>query len=170
MRPEKFARSIVENYIKQDGEFDIPEKLTDVEVNKAGAFVSIKTFEGDLRGCIGTILATEDSVIEEIKNNAIASATRDPRFPEVKEAELDFLRYSVDILHEPEKVQDINELDPKVYGIIVSSKSGKQALLLPDLDGLDTTEKQLTACIRKAGIKMKEDISVQRFKVDRYSE
>lgn len=170
MRPEQFARFIIENHIKKTDTPELPEKLTGVKVSKAGAFVSIKTLDGNLRGCIGTILATRDSVIEEVMNNAISSATRDPRFPVVEEFELHNLRYSVDILHEPERVKDISQLDPMVYGIIVSSATGKQALLLPELEGLDTTEKQLAACMRKAGIAMEESISVQRFKVDRYSD
>ncbi len=170
MRPEKLARLIIESHIKNDGEPEIPDMLTGVEIEKAGAFVSIKTIDGDLRGCIGTILATEDSVIQEIKNNAISSATRDPRFPPVREVELKNLKYSVDILHAPERIKSLAELDPFIYGIIVSSDSGRQALLLPDLEGLDTVEKQLTACMRKAIISMDEKISIQRFKVDRYSE
>jgi len=170
MRPEKLARLTVENYLKKDGEITLPEKLTDVEVDKAGAFVSIKTLEDSLRGCVGTILPTRDSVVEEIAGNAVASASRDNRFPPVKKSELDNLKFSVDILHQPERVNDIKELDPKKYGIIVSSKSGKQALLLPDLEGLDTVEKQVSACMRKAGMSMDERVFVQRFKVDRYSE
>lgn len=170
MRPEELARLTVENHIKYNKMPEMPTKLLEVNADKAGAFVSIKTKGGDLRGCIGTIQATRDSVIEEIMNNAVSSATKDPRFPTIEESELDKLKYSVDILHEAERVNNFNELDPKVYGIIVSSASGKQALLLPALEGLDTVEKQVSACMRKAGIPQKERISVYKFKVDRYSE
>ena len=170
MRPEELARLTVENYIKKTGKTEIPDKLTGVEVEEAGAFVTIKTLNGDLRGCIGTILATRDSVIDEIINNAISSATRDPRFSPVKESELKNLKYSVDILHKPERVKSLDELNPEIYGIIVSSESNKQALLLPALEGLDTIEKQISACMRKAGINPNEKISIQKFKVDRYSE
>lgn len=170
MRPEQLARLTIEKHIKNELDLKIPEKLIDVNIKKAGSFVSIKTHDNDLRGCIGTILATRNSVIEEIMANAVSSATRDPRFPPVEEFELNNLKYSVDILHEPERVKSLEELDPKNYGIIVSSESQKQALLLPDLEGLDTVEKQIIACMKKAGIDMHEKISVQRFKVDRYSE
>ena len=169
MKPHELAKLTIEKHIKGDGMPEIPQKLTGVDVNSAGAFVSIKTLDGDLRGCIGTILATRKSVIEEVMHNAISSATKDPRFTPIEEFELDNLQYSVDILHEPERVKSLDQLDPKTYGIIISSESGKQALLLPDLEGLDTIEKQVTACMRKAGIPLNEKISVQRFKVDRYS-
>ncbi len=169
MRPEEFAKLVIENHVKGRAKPELPEKLTGVEVGRAGAFVSLKTGDGGLRGCIGTILATRDSVIEEILHNAVSSASKDPRFPPVEEHELNDLRYSVDILHPPERVKSLDELDPKVYGIVVSSETGRQALLLPDLEGLDTIEKQVAACMRKAGIALEEKISVQRFKVDRYS-
>ncbi|OGI01419.1 MAG: AmmeMemoRadiSam system protein A [Candidatus Melainabacteria bacterium GWF2_37_15] len=170
MRPEEFARLVIENHVKGNGKPELPIKLTGVDVEKAGAFVSLKTLDGDLRGCIGTIAPTRESVVEEIMHNAISSATKDPRFPPVQEFELDSLKYSVDVLHLSEKVSSLDELDPKVYGIIVSSEKGRQALLLPDLEGLDTIEKQVAACMRKAGISLEEKIAVQRFKVDRFSQ
>ena len=44
MRPEEFARLIIENHIKGNGKPDFPQTLTDVEVEKAGAFVSLRIF------------------------------------------------------------------------------------------------------------------------------
>lgn len=169
MRPEEFAKLVIEIHIKGDGRVKLPENLTGVEVDKAGAFVSLKTADDELRGCIGTIAPTRDSIIEEILYNAVSAATQDPRFTPVTAQELDGIKYSVDVLHPPERVKSLDELDPKVYGIIVSSESGRQALLLPDLEGLDTIEKQVAACMRKAGIPLDEKISVQKFKVDRYA-
>lgn len=170
MRPDEFAKLIIESHIKRKNSPKLPKKLTGVEISKAGAFVSLKTPDGNLRGCIGTIQATRSSIIEEIMHNAISSATKDPRFPPLQEQELDGLKYSVDVLHPPERVKSLDELDPKTYGIIINSETGRQALLLPDLEGLDTTEKQVAACMKKAGIPLDEKISVQRFKVDRYSQ
>lgn len=170
MKPEKLARLTVETHVKKGKMPEAPAKLTEVEVSKAGAFVSIKTSNNELRGCIGTIQATRDSVIDEVMNNAISAAIRDPRFSPIDQTELDKLKYSVDILHEPEKVTDFNQLDPKIYGIIVSCAAGKQALLLPDLEGLDTVERQVVGCMKKAGILPEEKLFIQRFKVDRFSE
>lgn len=47
--------------------------------SRAGTFVSVKK-EGRLRGCIGTIQAVHGSVAEEIIENAVSAAARDPRF------------------------------------------------------------------------------------------
>lgn len=170
MKPQELARLTIETYIKTRKTPAPPESLEGVEVKQAGAFVSIKTKDGDLRGCIGTILSTEDTVEQEIINNAVSASTRDPRFNSVQENELDNLKYSVDILHKPEKVTSIEELDPKNYGIIIKSETGRQALLLPDLEGVDTVEQQIMICQRKAGMRHNEKFALQKFKVDRYSE
>jgi MEMO1 family protein len=170
MKPQELARQTVETYVRTHKTPEITDVLDGIEVQKAGAFVSIKTKEGDLRGCIGTIKATTESITEEIINNAVSAAFNDPRFSPVEEHELKNLRYSVDVLHEAEPVASFSQLDPKVFGIIVISASGRQALLLPDLEGLDTIEKQVSACMRKAVIPVNEKVSIFRFKVDRYSE
>lgn len=170
MKPAELARKTVELYIKERKVISPPDSLDGVEIERAGTFVSLKTLSGELRGCIGTIFPAKATIIEEIIHNAIAASTADPRFQEVQENELDNLKYSVDILFPPEKVSAIEELNPKIFGIIVSSKSGRQALLLPDLEGVNTIEDQVSICMRKAGIPIGEPISIQRFKVVRYSE
>ncbi|EKE03815.1 MAG: hypothetical protein ACD_20C00148G0015 [uncultured bacterium] len=170
MKPAELARLTVEKYIKERQAPLAPSALIGIDVEKAGTFVSIKTNDGDLRGCIGTIFPTKSTVIEEIIHNAITAATEDPRFEEIQRQELNSLIYSVDILYPPEPVRSFDELDPKIYGIIVAAKSGRQALLLPDLEGIDTVEDQVGICKNKAGIPLNESIAIQRFKVERHPE
>src|SRR6476646_4174354 len=79
---------------------------------RAGTFVSIHKKNGDLRGCIGTFTPVQANVAQEVIENAIASASRDPRFYPVQEWELDDLDISVDVLSEPEPVQSVHDLDP----------------------------------------------------------
>jgi len=76
--------------------------------------------------------------------NAISSATRDPRFPPVRRDELDDLDVKVDVLGEPELVHSLDELDPKRYGLIVQSKkqSWKRGLCCLTWRVLNTVEKQ----------------------------
>lgn len=134
--------------------------------NPAGAFVSIHEF-GSLRGCIGTILPTEKYLSEEIINNAISACSEDPRFSPISSDELPFLEVSVDVLSKPESIISIQDLDPRVYGVIVS-KGGRRGLLLPDLPGVNTPEEQIRIAKKKAGIEMEEDVSLQRFTVVRH--
>lgn len=162
----ELAKRAVEEYIKKGKVLPVPEVLTPEMKGRAGVFVSIKK-HGELRGCIGTFMPSCKNIAEEIIKNAICSATEDPRFLPVQEDELKELSYSVDILSQPERVKDLNELDPKRYGVIVAS-GGRRGLLLPDLEGVNTVEDQLRIAKLKAGIPEDERIDIFRFEVRRY--
>jgi AMMECR1 domain-containing protein len=84
----------------------------------------------------------------------------------VAEWELDELEYSVDILGEPEWCEK-EDLDPKKYGVIVSHGS-RRGLLLPDLEGVDTVQQQLSIALQKAGIRPEEEYRIARFQVTRF--
>ena len=160
------AKKVVESFVRGEGVPGVegaPEELTD---RRAGVFVCLKK-DGELRGCIGTIQPAASNIAEEIRNNAISSATQDPRFPPVALDELDSLSYSVDVLGDPEDIADMSYLDPKVYGVIVRSGM-RSGLLLPDLEGLDTPEEQVRIAAMKAGIRPSEPVKLQRFKVTRH--
>ena len=161
------ARASLETYIRTGKKLKLPGKLDpQLKYRRAGAFVSIHE-HGSLRGCIGTILPTEDSLAEEIMQNAVSAATRDPRFAPIRGEELPFLEISVDVLGDPEDIDSADELDVKEYGVIVSS-GGKRGLLLPDLDGVDSVEQQIDIARQKGGIRPDEPIRLQRFKVERH--
>lgn len=161
----KLAKETVESYVRQ-GKIVKPVELIPEMKHRAGVFVSIKK-HGQLRGCIGTFEPTTANVAEEIVANAISSATRDPRFPPVTSSELEDLEYSVDILTRPEPVKSVTELDPKKYGAIVEC-GYRRGLLLPDLEGVDTVDEQISICRAKAGISDKEPIKLYRFQAKRY--
>lgn len=141
----------------------LPEALTQ---RRAGAFVSIHK-QGRLRGCIGTIAPTRDSLAEEIIHNAISAASRDPRFDPIRPDELPWLEINVDVLGEPEDIASEAELDVKRYGVIVR-KGHRRGLLLPDLEGVDTVRQQVDIARQKAGIGPKEKVELQRFEVVRH--
>jgi AmmeMemoRadiSam system protein A len=134
---------------------------------QAGVFVSLHK-DGRLRGCIGTIQAARKNIAEEIVENGISAATKDPRFSPVLPDELDTLEISVDVLGEPEKIHSKEELDVKRYGVIVT-KGFRRGLLLPNLDGVDTVDEQLAIALRKAGLPEREkNFEMQRFEVVRH--
>lgn len=165
------ARLAVETYIKEKRVCKLPKDLPkELLTTKAGVFVTL-TKNGKLRGCIGTYQSTKSNVAEEIVANAIAAASQDFRFKQVDKNELEQLSYSVYILETPIRIKNLDELDPKKYGILVRSDSGKSGLLLPDLDGIDTVEKQLSAVCFKCGIlPQKEQIMICRFRAKKYEE
>lgn len=141
----------------------VPEHFTIV---RKATFVSIKK-NGNLRGCIGTIIPTKRNLAEEIIYNAISAGTQDPRFNPIRVEELSDLIYSVDVLYDPEQIVSIKELNVKRYGVIVT-KGFRRGLLLPDLEGIDTPEEQVLIALQKAGIEPGEEYSMQRFLVERF--
>lgn len=138
----------------------------------SASFVSLHLPDGELRGCIGTIEPARENLAAEIIDNAISAATRDPRFSPVQPGELSSLDISVDVLTAPEPIDSIRDQDPKIHGLIVQSLKDrwKRGLLLPDLETIDTAEKQLHYTrVYKANITdPKEPVQLYRFKVTRY--
>ncbi len=179
MKPEsqyaKLALRAVEEKIRTGEELEFEDYQQEVkdeawvkEVRnlKAGAFVSLYKGE-ELRGCIGTLEALETHVGEEIIKNALEAAFFDPRFVPVEQQELEQLSISVDVLKEKEPVETVEDLDPHRYGVVVEHQ-GKRGVLLPDLEGVDTPDKQLDIAAKKAGIMEGEKMKVYRFEVLRY--
>lgn len=164
----KLARRSLETYVKTGQRLtSLPEDLpAEMTTQQAGAFVSLHK-NGQLRGCIGTIAPTCDNLAWEIVQNAVSACSRDPRFSPVRPDELDELEYSVDVLGAPEPVDSPAALDPKTYGVIVSC-GGRRGLLLPDLDGVDSVEAQLSIALQKGGIRENEPYKIERFKVVRH--
>lgn len=163
----RLARLSVETYIKTGRRADLPEWLTEeMKSRRAGTFVSLKK-HGQLRGCIGTISPVTGSVAEEIMQNAVSSAVCDPRFEPVSEHELPELSYSVDVLGDTELISSPEQLDVKRYGVIVES-GRKRGLLLPNLEGVDTVEEQISIAKKKAGISPDEKVFLRRFEVVRH--
>jgi AmmeMemoRadiSam system protein A len=162
----ELARKSIETFIREGTILKPPDPLPPEMTEKAGVFVSLKK-HGELRGCIGTYMPCCESIGAEIITNAVSAATKDPRFHPVQEEELKDLTYSVDVLTCPEKIHSTDELDPKKYGIIVISGL-RRGLLLPDLDGVDTVEEQISITKMKAGIPPHEEVEIYRFRVIRY--
>ncbi|HEX9020141.1 MAG TPA: AmmeMemoRadiSam system protein A, partial [Nitrospirota bacterium] len=133
---------------------------------RAGVFVCLKV-RGNLRGCIGTYQPAEPTIARETVRNAISAATCDPRFLCVRAEELDGIEYSVDVLTPPEKVASKSELDPRRYGVIVQA-GGRRGLLLPDLEGVNTVDYQISIALQKAGISPGTPVELSRFEVKRY--
>ena len=134
---------------------------------QAGVFVCIKK-QGRLRGCIGTIFPQKKNIASEVVTNAVSAGLHDHRFSRVEPRELPELVYSVDVLTDPEPISSIRELDPLKYGVIVRSGQ-KTGLLLPNLEGIDSSEQQVEIAKEKAGIRDGEEISLERFEVIRHS-
>lgn len=167
--PQELARLTVEVFIRDGKVIEPPADPQGVLAMRAGAFVTLRKLDGQLRGCIGTIEAEQLNVAEEIVHNAISAATRDPRFRPVTTSELPGLTYGVDVLSAPESARGPEDLDPAMYGVIVETLDGRhRGLLLPRIEGIVSVEEQWSAVHSKAGIEPGTPIRVGRFTVIRF--
>jgi AmmeMemoRadiSam system protein A len=167
--PQELARLTVEAFIRDGIVIEPPADPQGLLAKRAGAFVTLRKSDGQLRGCIGTIGAEQSNAAREIVQNAISAATRDPRFPRVAARELPELNYSVDVLSTPEPARGPEDLDPAVYGVIVETLDGsRRGLLLPRIAGLESVEEQWLAVHSKAGIKVGTPVRAERFSVTRF--
>ncbi len=164
----KLARESLNYYFQHNKMMDVPENIPEeMKINQAGVFVSLKK-AGNLRGCIGTFSPTSDCIASEIIQNSISAAFEDPRFNPVEKKELDKISISVDVLQKPISAT-VSELEPKIYGVIVS-QGRKKGLLLPNLEGVDTVSEQLNIACQKAGIHPNSSYDIEKFTVIRHIE
>jgi hypothetical protein len=126
---------------------------TDLRMKADGAaFVTLKEKNGRLRGCIGTIQAYT-SLHRSIVQNAVAAASKDPRFPPVRPEELPGLDLEVTVLSPMEPVSGISDIKVGVHGVYLEAV-GRSSVFLPQVPveegwDLDTYLRQLAL---KAGL------------------
>jgi AmmeMemoRadiSam system protein A len=116
-----------------------------------GAFVTLKTPDGELRGCIGH-LSPEVPLAQTVTRVAVAAATEDPRFGPVTRDELDTLGVEVSVLSEYEPIAP-DAVEVGRHGLVIRGH-GKNGLLLPQVapqHGFDR-EAFLAAVCLKAGL------------------
>lgn len=129
-------------------------------------FVSLHDRAGELRGCIGHLVRTRETLGDEIAATAVLAACEDPRFPPLRADELAGLQVEVSVLGAPEP-SDRAGLDPRRYGVVVRS-GARRGVLLPDLEGVDTVAQQVDIACRKAGILAGEAVAIERFVVEKH--
>ncbi len=161
----ELARRAVEAYV-EEGRVLEPDALEGDLPERAGVFVTIRE-RGSLRGCVGTIEPTADTLAEEVVRSAVLAAADDPRFTPVGRRDLPWLTYEVSVLGEPERVAGLESLDPRIYGVIVVS-GRRRGLLLPDIPGLDTADQQVRIARQKAAIGPREPVELYRFQTKHY--
>lgn len=126
---------------------------TDQRLKADGAaFVTLKEKNGRLRGCIGTIQAYT-ALHRSIVQNAVAAASKDPRFSPVSPEELPGLDLEVTVLSPMEPVSGISDIKVGVHGVYLEA-AGRSSVFLPQVPveegwDLDTYLRQLAM---KAGL------------------
>ncbi len=128
-----------------------PEPPTDRMTEKLGAFVTLKKGE-KLRGCIGNIIG-DHPLWKTIIKMAAQAAFNDPRFPPLKNEELDHVSLEISIISPMQPLDDPGKIVPGRDGLLIRKK-GASGLLLPQVAtewGWDR-ETFLGHTCRKAGL------------------
>ncbi|MCK6438986.1 MAG: AmmeMemoRadiSam system protein A [Planctomycetes bacterium] len=116
-----------------------------------GAFVTIRGLKGELRGCIGNVVA-HSPLIETVREMAIAAASRDTRFAPISAAEVAGLKVEVSVLSPLEELKPEKVIVGK-HGLIVR-RGPNSGLLLPQVatENRMGREQFLAETCRKAGL------------------
>ena len=163
----KLAVQAVHHFLSEGKPMPCPSPVPDGMNDQSGAFVSIKKkISYELRGCIGTVTPNQNNLAKEIIQNAVNAATRDPRFKPITIEELDQLLFSVDVLTPLEPIDNPEQLNPKQYGLSIKYEE-RQGILLPDLEGINTAQRQIDLCLKKGNIKKDAAYQMYRFEVKR---
>jgi len=123
--------------------------------DRRASFVTLEA-NGRLRGCIGSLEATRP-LAADVAHNAHGAAFADPRFPPVKEGEVEGLRTTISVLSPATPMQVASEaelvasLRPGIDGLIVGD-GDKRATFLPSVwKGIPEPERFVRALAKKAG-------------------
>ncbi len=117
----------------------------------SGAFVTLKK-RGELRGCIGHILA-RDPLYLTVQAAAVSAATEDPRFSPLSARELDEIIIEISVLSPMQRIQNVEEIQVGTHGLYIR-KGQRSGLLLPQVapeQGWDRAAFLAGVC-RKAGL------------------
>ena len=124
------ARETINQYVRngKTPEFKIKSETL---MKKCGAFVTLKSKNGGLRGCIGLITAQEP-LFQTIRDMAIAASTQDPRFEPVISSEIENLEIEISVLTPMQKVNNVEEIQVGRDGLMIR-KGYSSGLLLPQV-------------------------------------
>lgn len=118
-----------------------------------GAFVTLTTDDGALRGCVGHVIGSE-ALWRSVEVNAVNAAFHDPRFSPVGVDEIDQLVLEISALSALVAVAKVDEIRVGRDGLIVE-RGGYRGLLLPQVAeryGWSAAEFLDQTC-RKAGMR-----------------
>ncbi|HEX8409765.1 MAG TPA: AmmeMemoRadiSam system protein A [Thermoanaerobaculia bacterium] len=123
------ARGSIEAVL--DGRRPEVDVTDEVLTRPSGAFVSLHTHSGDLRGCIGSIHPVAP-LCHAVSANAVNAAFRDPRFGPVTRDDLATLHVEISVMSPVEVVTDVAGIEVGRDGLIIS-RGGRAGLLLPQV-------------------------------------
>lgn len=175
----KLARSALKHTFGTNQKLEVDSNnIQDSLKEERATFVTL-TKNGNLRGCIGKLIADQE-LYQDVIDHVYAAAFRDPRFPRLTKAELPEIKIEISILTPPEKFEykdtpDLTKkLDATKPGIIIK-KGWHRATFLPQVwEELDQPENFLSQLCLKAGLSMdvweNEKLDIEAYEVLKFKE
>ena len=123
---------------------------------EAAVFITLTRF-GDLRGCIGSLQAT-DPLVQAVASSAFNAAFRDHRFGKVDSTEVDDLSIEISVLSELEPIEAVSrqmlldELRPGVDGLLMEDQGYRSTFLPKVWEKLPSANEFLGELMQKAGL------------------
>ena len=155
------ARTALETCVRNSEHLDLDrvESTPAMRENRA-SFVTLRKSNGDLRGCIGSTTHASPLLVS-VRDNAIRSATKDPRFDAVSEDELPGLSIEISALRAGDgpatpfrRLRSIEEIVIGRDGLYLDFDGKGGGLLLPQVASVRNwdVDQFLTALCRKSGL------------------
>lgn len=133
-----------------------PLKFPEVLQQSGASFVTLE-LDGDLRGCIGSIIANQ-SLIEDISKNSFASAFSDTRFSPLTEEEYENLDIAISLLSAPSQMNFeneenlLNQIEQDIDGLIIKDGAYRSVYLPSVWEQLPDKKLFLNSLKKKAGL------------------
>jgi AmmeMemoRadiSam system protein A len=133
----RLAREAMERGVKGEELPSLDESSIPLALREEGSSFITLTAYGQLRGCIGS-LEPYESLAEDVREHAVAAALNDPRFPAVREHELNAIQIEVSRLTRPTPLEYkdaddlLSKLHPYVDGVILRD-AFRRATFLPQV-------------------------------------
>ena len=147
-------------------------------LSNRAVFVTLRTATGDLRGCVGNLVARAPLVVETARA-AHNAALQDPRFAALALEELAALSVSISVLGPPSEMQFDGESDlltqlrPGIDGLILHDV-GRSSTFLPSVwESLPEPKAFLGALKAKAGLPREhwsEALRIERYTTESFGE
>ena len=155
-----------------------PEISAHPALAQAGATFVTLTQNGELRGCIGSLEAHRP-LYQDVSANAVAAASRDPRFPPLTVGELSSIRVEVSLLtparsmHFASEADAIAQLRPHIDGVVLEYGRHRGTFLPQVWESLPEASQFMAQLKRKAGLPpnfWSNELRLSRYQVEKWKE
>ena len=176
----QLARRVIVAILETGKSPTLPAPEDEPRLREPGAAFVTLTKAGQLRGCIGSLVAVEP-LWDSVRRHAENAAFQDPRFSPLAADEAQAVHIEISVLSAPEPLTCADPaellalLNREHPGLILSDAAGGRATFLPQVwEQLPRAEDFLAALCRKAGLApdawRRGGLTYQRYGVQHFEE